>query len=294
MTASISPASVDAEADAERARAGLVTTLDQLRENLQPANVVEEVMSSAGLSASALSDQIWETARRNPLPAVMIGAGLAMILGLGGRAISKSQGLASSAAPVQPSQFGSQITRSQRPGLAPVSPSLDSASNAVKVQAGHVLDVANNQLVGAVSKVASVSRNVVSTIKPAGGTMSFTRSSDTLLSGITKVIEEQPLVLAAIGIAVGAAIGTAIPQTDAENSLLGESSHSVRDAAQGLVTAQYEQLKSSASKAVDDVKQSVADHGLTSENLSGLVGDVAEKAKSATYEAGRTLDPTKA
>ena len=88
MTTQSTPSPAQAEAEAEQARAGLVSTLDRLRENLQPAHVVEEVMGSARANASAISNQIWDTARKNPLPALMIGAGLAMIFGLGNRAVS--------------------------------------------------------------------------------------------------------------------------------------------------------------------------------------------------------------
>lgn len=124
--------------------------------------------------------------------------------------------------------------------------------------------------------------------------MATSLSRDNIINSMSKVLEEQPLILAAIGIAVGAAIGAAIPQTDTENTLMGESSHSVRGAAQGLVEEHYTNVKTAALNAVDDIKQSVADHGVTTDNLSGLVQDVGEKAKAATYEAGRKLDPTAA
>lgn len=296
MTNPSTPTPAEAEADAEQARAGLVSTLSRLRENLQPAHVVEEVMGNAKVSAEAISNQIWDTARKNPLPALMIGAGLAMIFGLGSRAVSSSSGIRDAADQrFDANERGPASAVRARPAsvLSAGSSRLAEPVDALKSHASGLLDGANERLADVASKAASLGRQLPSTLI-SGDPMSASRHSDTLMTTVSRVLEEQPLILAAIGIAVGAAIGAAIPQTDTENSLMGESSHSVRDAAQGLVQDQYAQLKSAASSAVDDIKQSVADHGVTTDNLSGLVHEVGEKAKAATYEAGRSLDPTKA
>jgi len=77
------PSSADIERDAEQERAELVSTLGQLRENLKPENVVDEVMANAKVSVTELTDRMWLTARQHPLPATMIGLGVAMILGVG-------------------------------------------------------------------------------------------------------------------------------------------------------------------------------------------------------------------
>ena len=121
--------------------------------------------------------------------------------------------------------------------------------------------------------------------------MASLRSRDNLLNGVSRVIKEQPLILVALGIAAGAAIGVALPRTATENSLMGGSSHSVRDAAQGVYEDQYEQFKTAAAHAVEDIKHAVAEHGVSTENLSGLAHDVADVAKAAVYDAGRSLEP---
>ena len=295
MTTDHDPTAAEAEADAEQARAGLVSTLSQLRDNLQPAHVIEEVMGNAKVSASAISNQIWDTARKNPLPALMIGAGLAMIFGLGSRAVSsggaaRTSGNGTDRLPLSP-EFSSHVAG---PGSVVAEPSkFGTAIGSAKAHAAGLLDGANERLTDVASKAAAFGRQLPSALNP-GDSMSVSRTRDDLMSSVSKILEEQPLILAAIGIAVGAAIGAAVPQTDTENSLMGEHSHAVRDAAQGLVQEQVAQLKTAASHAVDDIKQSVADHGVTSDNLSGLAHDVGEKAKAAAYDAGRSLDPTKA
>ncbi len=287
----------EAEAGAEQARAGLVSTLNQLRENLKPANVVEEVMGNAKVSASALSDQVWDTARRNPVPALMIGAGLAMILGVRGKVAStrtSRNSFSSDATDVSGPEFQAHIAQpgSGRSSSSRAGSTLSSAFSSARSQAGGLLDSANERLTSAASRGASRIGKTFQGSSNAGETMSYTRSRDQVVDTISKTIEQQPLILAAVGLAIGAAIGAAIPQTETENSLMGQSSGSVRDAAQSMVQQQVTQLKSAATHAVDEIKQTVADHGVNADNLSGLVHDVADKAKIATVDATKKFDPT--
>lgn len=276
-TAAVSPA--EAEAEAEAARSGLASTLSQLRENLKPSNMVDEVMTNAKVNASVVTDQIWDVARRNPLPALLIGAGAAMLLGFGTR-ITSGPSAGSGSIPV-----GSTVglkPKERRSNRKPVAASSDA------------LDRANTKLTSAASRGTAALRSATQRLKDSGDTMtSIPRARAQVTSSLARIIEEQPLVLAAVGIAVGAALGAAIPQTETENSLMGETSGSVRTAAQGLVQDQVSQLKSAASHAVEDIKQTAAQRGLSTDNLSGLVNDIGQTAKSATYEAGKALDPSK-
>lgn len=263
-----------AEAEAEAARSGLANTLSQLRENLKPSNMVDEVMTNAKVNASVVTDQIWSVARRNPLPALLIGAGAAMLLGFGTRLTGSSAG-----EPSVPSFRSNEPFRSKR----------------AAVNAGaDMLDQANTKLTSAASRGTAALRSATQRLKNSGDTMtSMPQARAQMTNTLARIIEEQPLVLAAVGIAVGAALGAAIPQTETENSLMGETSGSVRTAAQGLVQNQVGQLKAAASHAVDDIKQTAAQRGLSTDNLSGLVNDIGQSAKTATYEAAKTLDPSK-
>lgn len=278
MTSSVDPVSPsEAEADAEAARSGLASTLSQLRENLKPSNMVDEVMTNAKVNASVVSNQIWDIARRNPLPALLIGAGAAMLLGFGTRLTGGSP--AGEPLPAGRTFRSSDVGRRARN-------TVEAGSDAV--------DRAKTRLTDAASRGTAALRSTTQRLKDTGDFMpSMPQARARVTNTLARIIEDQPLVLAAVGIAVGAALGAAIPQTETENSLMGETSGSVRTAAQGLVQDQVSQLKAAASHAVDDIKQTAAQRGLSADNLSGLVNDIGQTAKSATYEAGKSLDPTK-
>ncbi len=293
----------EAEAGAEQARATLVGTLNQLRENLRPANVADEVMSNARAGASALTDQLWDAARRNPLPALLIGAGAAMILGLGGRTAIGGRspprmpragsfdpihapaplGTAEPLDPTRPTSAGDWSSRAPaKPGpTAPLS------------RGAGALDAANARLADAATRGAGAVRAAVTQARLRGDPMSsFPHSTQEVRGALGRIIDEQPLVLAAIGVAIGAAVGAAIPSTEAENRLMGDASHSLRDAARDAARQQVGQIQSAAQHAVEDIKQTVAERGLNADNLSGLAHDVGEHAKAAADEASHAPGPT--
>ena len=59
--------------EAEDTRAHLASTLEQLRNNLRPENVMEEVVSNARIGASTVADNVAAVAKQYPIPAVLIG-----------------------------------------------------------------------------------------------------------------------------------------------------------------------------------------------------------------------------
>lgn len=297
------PTSAEAEAGAEEARATLVGTLNQLRENLKPANVASEVMTNAKIGASTVNDQLWDAARKNPLPALMIGAGVAMLLGVGGRkAVGRGTAVPRmpQAANLDPYRTGAALGTAQpddptRPGVGTRLRAAGSAKlGSAQDRASDLLDSANSRLSGAASRGAGAVRSAFNSATSKGDPMSYLSHTTTRQArgSLSRLVDEQPLVLAALGVAIGAAIGAALPQTETENRLMGDASHSVRDAAQDVAQQQYGQVRAAAQHAVEDIKQTVSDHGLNADNLSGLAQDVGEKAKAASQEAGKGLGPT--
>ncbi len=292
------PSPAEAEAGAEEARATLVGTLNQLRENLKPANVAGEVMTNAKAGAAVMNEQLWDAARKNPLPALMIGAGVAMLLGVGGRkAVSGARlpraatldpfltgGAVGSPQPDDPTRPAAG-TRARRWTSAKVGPAQDRGAD--------LLEAANTRLSDVTSRGAGAITSALSSSTSAGDPMTSPSYATRQARGtLSRLVDDQPLVLAALGVAIGAAIGAAIPQTDTENRLMGDASHSVRDAAQDVAQQQVGQIRAAAQHAVEDIKQTVSDHGLNADNLSGLAHDVGEKAKSAANEAGQGLGKT--
>jgi hypothetical protein len=82
--------------------------------------------------------------------------------------------------------------------------------------------------------------------------------SDSIRS-LMRVLEEQPLVSAALGIAIGAAIGASLPVTEAESRVMGEASESLRSRAREFAEEQAEKVKSVAAQTYEAAKEGAAE-----------------------------------
>ncbi len=70
-------------------------------------------------------------------------------------------------------------------------------------------------------------------------------------------VRDEPLVLAGIGLAIGALIGTVLPRSRFEDELMGESSEDVKDRAAEAAKKQWEKGKAAADKAWEAAKHEV-------------------------------------
>jgi hypothetical protein len=101
----------------------------------------------------------------------------------------------------------------------------------------------------------------------------------TVQQSIGELFERQPLLLGAVGIAIGAGIAASIPATEAENNVMGGASDFVRDA----VSEKAAQVKEMADAAVHEAKTQGLTPEAASEALRAIrdkVGGVAQAAVS--------------
>ena len=76
----MSESAADLQREAESTRAGLSETLDELRNSLTTAAITNGAMTIAKEGSSTLARVAVERARANPLAALLIGAGVMMLL----------------------------------------------------------------------------------------------------------------------------------------------------------------------------------------------------------------------
>lgn len=217
------------ERDISQTRAELSGTIDAIQSRLTPGQLMDQAISYARSSLPAeFGSNLAESVRNNPIPIALIGIGVAWAALAGRRG---SMGTRSYGASGYDDEFGSMTER-----------------------AGATADHARATLAGARDRVADtlastrdkVSGTMASTRDKVSGTMAATRDrvtgtmasaresmshlSERSMHGyqqarnsIGSLIEEQPLVLGALGVAVGAALGAALPRTQQEDQLLGST-----------------------------------------------------------------------
>jgi ElaB/YqjD/DUF883 family membrane-anchored ribosome-binding protein len=265
--------------EAEDTRANLASTLEQLRTNLQPQNVMEEVVSNARIGAASVADNLVGVAKQYPIPSVLIAAGSALIM----RFFSKR----GDTGPSGSEAFGGASPRpSQTPRVLASRPPM--LRNPSSFQPASTLAEARDDIVESLStRGAALRRQAAdayqSTSSQAGEAMqSMSRylPSDRgeVKSKLSTLFEEQPLVLGAIGLAIGAAIGAALPMTETEDNLMGSTAHRLRDQATDAARHEVDEMRAAAGEAIDNVRHSAAD------NLKTVVGKAGDSFGTGTRD----------
>lgn len=108
------------------------------------------------------------------------------------------------------------------------------------------------------------------------------RGGEAARDNFDTMLQEQPLVLGALALALGAAFGSALPRTRTEDELMGEQADRLKDQ---LATAARENAEKARA-----VGAAVADEALSmADEAAGESSGVAENAKSAAEKAAERL-----
>ena len=98
------------------------------------------------------------------------------------------------------------------------------------------------------------------------------QAQSSLQSTAQHILQEQPLAVALVGLAAGAAVAAAFPATDMEKRTLGPTGERLKDAA-GKVG---EHLKEASVQAGQGLMDAAEERGLTGEGLKGVAREVGE------------------
>lgn len=112
----------------------------------------------------------------------------------------------------------------------------------------------------------------------------------------SEVLESEPLIIGALGLAVGAAIGALLPGTETEDRYFGETRDRLRDDAESFARDKFEQGKAVVGEIYETAKDEAEARGLTTAGQGSIVekvGEVAratlDKAKDSAAEKGLAL-----
>jgi hypothetical protein len=104
----------------------------------------------------------------------------------------------------------------------------------------------------------------------------------------TEFAHEQPLIVAAVGIALGAAVAALLPRTQAEDSLMGEASDVIKGAVSDAAGEQYQQAKTAAENVVSEAKASATRHRLSAAGAADAVRTISDKVVSTSANSSET------
>lgn len=272
------PRIVQLEREAEQTRADLAHTLDTLRDRMSPGQMLDQVIDYAREGEAA---EMFANLRRqvieNPLPLGLAGIGIGWLMVSGKshpseRADGEWDRAKSSAAEF--SERGKAKAEEMKAGFESAKDRMAGrASEAVNTfrQTRDEIGAKANEMGEA---VAQRTRDSVSSVNEG-----FRSARETFLSAC----REQPLILAGLGLALGAAFGAALPRTEQEDRLMGEKSDQLKDKIQETASEQFEAVKSSAEQQMDHARD-------IAEEKAGEMQDALAQA-GAQMTGGNTANP---
>lgn len=285
--------SAQLQREAEAQRAGLSNTLGQLRDGMTSSAFSAELVGVLRDSSLTLVKSLADSARSNPGAALLIGAGLTMMLTkTTGADVMSSASSAIRAA----SSAGADAAVAAAGGVKSAAGTAADTAKSLAGQAGHkVSDMAGkmtDKVAGLATDTAnSVKETAAATAGSLRGTaddlrdrageqvdqarrmvhdgqdaaqqleQDATRLAADTRQAMSKLLEEQPILVAAIGTALGAIFGAALPVSQAERNVLGKMGAEAIDKGRDVLET-----------AKDTVTEQIADA-----HLGEKVGDMADK-----------------
>lgn len=117
---------------------------------------------------------------------------------------------------------------------------------------------------------------------------SSSQVAETLQQTVQRVVREQPLSVALVGLAAGAAVAAAFPATEVEGRMFGPTRQKLADA----VGQAGEQLKSAGARAGERLAEVAEERGLSRDGLTEAARDVAGAFQGALSGEGEKKNST--
>jgi hypothetical protein len=228
------------------------------------------------MSDVRLVDGLNEAIRENPLAAVLVGAGVFwMLFGSKVPAAASALSGAANAAGQTFADTGQTIVDAAGSAVADVSTRASSMAESVASTAREAVRKANT---GSEETVGATNEGLSKAWDASVETTS--RFASETQQRLSESLERQPLLLGALGLAVGAAIASAIPRTAVEDEWMGSEASAVRDRL-GHLAGDAKNFAMERGRAVlDDVTQEAQKQGLSPQGVRSGAQDAASRVKT--------------
>ncbi|WP_434136091.1 DUF3618 domain-containing protein [Pseudomonas luteola] len=264
------PATLEREIDQQRD--SINDIVNALESRLSPGELLDKAMTYAKGNGGEFINNLGSTIKANPVPTLLTSVGLMWMMMGQNRSQPYTNAGMSSTGMSSTGTSSTGIVDSLRGKASGLSDTLHDKANSMSGAVHDKTDSMRTQTQGFKDKAADMRSSTSDSMSSARQTVSekAQTASETMRnqtakakSGFQYMLEEQPLALGAIGIAVGALLGATLPATERENRLMGKTSDRITDkvkmkAEQGYAKA-TEVGQDLADQATNRVKEE-ADH----------------------------------
>jgi hypothetical protein len=118
------------------------------------------------------------------------------------------------------------------------------------------------------------------------------RLGEQAVGTVRDTVQQNPLLVAGVGLLIGALIASALPKSDLEQNLAGDASNAVKRKAREAAAAGFDAAKGATGEILTNVAQQAAAEGLTPDGLARSAQDVGQRVQRVAERAVTTaFDP---
>lgn len=256
------------EREIRQTRAEMNETMDTLERKLTAGQLLDQCLKFFGKTGTELGASLGNTAKENPVPMLLTVTGIAWMMfgrnqpyrgsnttdfrdayGFGGTEQSKGR--------ERISRIREGISERTTNVADRVSEGVSAMGESLSEKASEMGDRIRNT---AEATRSGLSRSAQSAREAVTDSVSTTANRaqtqlDRAREGFNSIVEEQPLVLGALGLAVGAVIGAMLPSTEPEDRLIGEMRDKTLAKAKEAGAVVYEKGRETATQTVEKIAQ---------------------------------------
>jgi hypothetical protein len=290
-----SRSSQEVQREVQQSRAEVEKTLEAIQERLSPGQMFEQVVDYMRSSnGSDFLRNLGTVVRDNPVPIALVGTGLVWLMlssSRSGREYDDEDDLLES---YGESRYGVELSEDAGNGGSAwgqgARETVREWTQGARARTRHVRDHARRLGASARDRVSETGEQLW---HGAGDRASY--YGRRVRRGFFDTLHEQPLVLGALGLAAGAAIGAALPATEREDEWLGESRDRLKERAKEVSWEQVEKARATASAAYSAAREEAERQGLTpeggkaaAESAAEAMRHKAERVAEAATEAAKS------
>lgn len=211
------PAQLEREIDEERAH--IRHTLDLLEGKLSPGEIIDKALDYTRRNGGEFSRNLVDTITHNPVATLLAATGI-----------------------------GWMLYRQNREDSSQAAYHGDGAEAGLKDKAEHVKQQAGDAAHHASENLRQGAEHLKHSTQAQARKVS---------QGFNHMLDEQPLALGALGLALGALIGGSLPSTRAEDRVMGEAADRAADKVEQTAERTYDKAAEAGKKIKEDVKRDV-------------------------------------
>lgn len=231
------PDTLEREIDQQRAEIGNI--VHALESKLSPGQMIDTALGYAKGGGGEFLHNLTDTVKANPVPTLLTSIGLVWLMAGQNRRPDYSD----------TTSTGPSMTDK----LAAKASGLKQQGSGIKDKAAQMSHSASSSLGNARHRVSDSSRHAADSLR---------HTADRARGGFTQLLNEQPLALGAMGIALGALLAASVPSTRREDELMGQKSDELTGKIKDKAREGYAMAGAEGEQLAGQVKHDLErDHG---------------------------------